>query len=159
MLDCFTPGPLKGVNFPINAWNEWKSKNELGEQHKWLDECIALFQKDYQVSYLIASLAGDYSTLYHEWAHAIFHLDEEFRKTVHKMWGELEEDLRIAIKKELTMRNYVEAVFADEFQAYLVEDCAGFGSRWAARLRPCQVQLKRLVSQPALETAVGLDEC
>jgi hypothetical protein len=115
-----------------------------------------MVQKPDPCVYIIASIAGDQSTLLHEWAHATYFIDKSFKDVCDEMYDGLEPTIRIAIEKELAMRKYSPSVYKDEFQAYVLEDCADFGKRWSNILRPHHLKLRQLVDRPKLDRVFSL---
>ncbi|KAJ3109535.1 hypothetical protein HDU97_005192 [Phlyctochytrium planicorne] len=150
-------GPLKGVNMPTRVYFEWTQNantGSLSEQELSFKALIAggwkthvdglVRANDTSVDYIIASLVSDASTVLHEWAHARFFMDASYREACEKAFSELDDNIRIAIEKELAMWNYKPSVFVDEFHAYVVEDPSSFGKRWESSLREAHLLLKSL---------------
>ncbi|KAI9007100.1 hypothetical protein BC832DRAFT_522995, partial [Gaertneriomyces semiglobifer] len=100
------------------------------------------------VTYICGYLIGDRSTLLHEWAHAVFCLSPAYRGLCDKLYAELDHTCRIAIQKELTLRNYKEDVHMDEWQAYCVEGPNDFGKKWARHLSEPHRLLRKEVGGP-----------
>jgi hypothetical protein len=112
--------------------------------------------EDHQnLDYLMASLKGDASTLYHEYAHARFHLDDSLKAMAQDMYNTLPLQIRKTVDLELKMRGYQESVFVDEFQAYLLESPEDFGRRWGPQLRPMHDQLRKKIPKPDLKNEIN----
>lgn len=135
-------GPLKGINMPFCVYNEWKNTVELTEFESKVCELLE------QPLYLIACLSGDRSTLLHEWAHAYYYSNSEFRLFITDEWNGLDPKTRLAIQKELKLRNYDESVFEDEFQAYILESPSDFGKKLTGTLSPLHLKLKEMIKMP-----------
>jgi hypothetical protein len=140
-------GPLKGVNMPCDVLYNWVyciglHRLELNELELWN------LIKNLDCTYIIACLKGDTSTLLHEYAHAIYHLDNSYKLLVGELWDNLTKSCKLAIGKELSMRNYKEKVWVDEWQAYNVESCREFGSKWAKELSVSHGLLKSRLGKP-----------
>ncbi|KAI9027974.1 hypothetical protein DFJ74DRAFT_704018 [Hyaloraphidium curvatum] len=80
--------------------------------------------------YVVAHIAGDTSTLRHELAHALFFLEETYRDLARGIWNALAKEHRTAVEGALAALGYDEVNYADEFQAYTLED----HTYWAAAL-------------------------
>eukprot|EP00842_Homolaphlyctis_polyrhiza_P006228 jgi/Hompol1/6606/HPOL_000603-RA len=152
-------GPLKGINFPTALLDDWASRtSDITECEEAVLAIVGSKDMDGADSgnsdcsarplYVIAGLANDPSTLLHEWAHARFFLDEQFRAVCTAEWNQLEPDVRLAIERELAMRNYKPDVFIDEFQAYVCESSEDFGRRWSHKLRLPHTRLRSLLNLP-----------
>lgn len=61
--------------------------------------------------------------LSHEYAHALYYLDKNYKKLVNKVWESISDDYRQNVIAELTDGlAYNEATYIDEFNAYTVEN-------------------------------------
>lgn len=97
--------------------------------------------------YLIACLSKDSSTILHEWAHAQYHLDSSYKSLCLDIYhNKLSPQLKLAIEKELRLRSYHPTMYADEFQAYVVETPVEFGKKWIAELKEFHRQLRKHLS-------------
>jgi hypothetical protein len=138
----------------MQVWDNWfKTLETIQEPYQYLDDLFIDIRRENNVKYCIASLSGDSSTLLHEYAHAHYHLNIPYQQLITEIYESLIPEIRSAIEKELTFRNYQQSVFKDEFQAYLIENCNEFGIRFNSKLRPLHIQLRKIISMPALETA------
>jgi hypothetical protein len=140
-------GPLKGVNFPISIYNEWKISTDLTECEKAIAQVIEAIGPEY----LVSCLKKDASTFLHEWAHVVYHFNMDYREEVKAKWMELSGETKIGIEKELSMRNYAPQVYLDEFQAYVRESPGDFGKKFTKELQPIHEFFKRRVMIPNQE--------
>jgi len=69
--------------------------------------------------YLMATLEGDYDTLEHEYAHALWGISQEYQLAQKKNIEALDEKVRNTLCSNLLKMAYVEQVHEDEIQAYL----------------------------------------
>lgn len=165
-------GPLKGVNMPFQFWICWRNRQTfLLPAEIFIEKIVSQLFPDSFTSpleiteydsestarctvplplYLIACLAGDSSSLLHEWAHAIFWKTPPYRELAQDYWESLDCIARIAIEKELIARGYHPDVFVDEYQAYVLESAVEFGKRWKLNLIASHVKFRSLVSAPTL---------
>lgn len=73
-------------------------------------------------AYVVAYIDGDDSTLRHELAHALFYLEATYRTLARSIWDSLGKDHRTSVENALCALGYDETNYADEFQAYTLED-------------------------------------
>jgi hypothetical protein len=139
-------GPLKGVNMPFEFYINWYSDHDQSEQEKSMHDLII----DSDCKYIIASLIGDQSSLYHEWAHAYYHLNPEFQIIVKEMFDALPDHIKKVIIYDLQMKGYSSVNFLDEFQAYLIENANEFGKKCYNILVPIHLKLRELCKRPIL---------
>lgn len=150
-------GPLRGINFPADFYGSWMSSiMSLSEEDNVArlsapEICVSALISAVDPVYILASIKGDQSTLYHEWAHAMYFVSESVRNLAAELYTGLEPPLKKIVDHDLRMRGYQESVFVDEFQAYLVESPSDFGSKWAGRLRPGHEALRKLIPRPVLQ--------
>ena len=98
-----------------------------------------------RIRYIIACVKGDKSTLLHEWAHARYFLDLDYKQKCVEEFNKLDSAMRIAVERELLSWNYHKNVIVDEFQAYAVEGPLNvFGKKWMGNLREPQTKLRHL---------------
>lgn len=150
-------GPLKGVNFPVMHLLQWATmirkenltKDELEmfslirtKNKKSLMDWENVYEKQLESRYLLACVAGDMSTMLHEWAHAVYYLDEDYKRLSHQLYEQLPGDIKEIIDKELAFRNYRDDVFVDEFQAYVVEGPSELGKKLTMQLMQSHKMLK-----------------
>lgn len=114
-----------GFNVPGHVYDEWFDlfhHDELTEYEQELSHLIRENRPKEGPFYVIASLEKDKSTIDHEIAHALFHLNKNYRldmtTLVIKMNQEFPEN-KERLKNYLNELGYNEKVFVDEFQAYL----------------------------------------
>ena len=155
-------GPLKGVNFPATHWKSWieKDKNDdILSENPFVREgeyfISKLFSSIPKMVYVVACIKGDRSSLVHEWAHFFYHINEDYRQIVKDLWMNLDKSVKLAIEKDLLMRNYDYQVIIDEFQAYLVETPTEFGKKWKDYLYGIHVKLRNI--QPSFEKSKSTD--
>ncbi|KAL3898495.1 MAG: hypothetical protein SGCHY_002706 [Lobulomycetales sp.] len=109
--------------------------------------------------YLIACLKRDVSSQKHEYAHAMYHMDLEYRGFAENLYNQLSKQCKVAIGKELELRNYASDKWIDEWQAYTVETCREFGRKWVDELSaPHQHLRSRLGKLPSLVSTAIEDE-
>ncbi|KAJ3295073.1 hypothetical protein HDU79_009909 [Rhizoclosmatium sp. JEL0117] len=99
--------------------------------------------------YIIAHTISDKDTFVHEWAHAVYYLRPQYRALCEKVLLEqANESLRTHVQKELRVWGYDDAVYLDEFQAYVVEGPVSvFGKKWAGELSALQKVLREGVGE------------
>ncbi|KAJ3196601.1 hypothetical protein HK101_008393 [Irineochytrium annulatum] len=153
-------GPLRGANMPITSFLKFcdglqdSGGSALEEDEKHVREVIkeaklaAVTAKVEPPCYLIAAVKADRPTLAHEWAHARFYVDEDYRAQCVKVYDTLDEAVRAGIIKELIGWNYQPAGYVDEFQAYVVEDAGSFGEKWRSALKKSNIILKVACGPP-----------
>ncbi|WFC98535.1 enhancer of mRNA decapping [Malassezia yamatoensis] len=79
-----------------------------------------LFEIEPRPSYLISSLVHHADVaLAHERLHALYHLSQAYRELLASIWEDLPRNIQNTIQYDLKMRGYKEAVYQDEFGAYL----------------------------------------
>jgi hypothetical protein len=155
--DCYEGGKLrgalKGINMPYDVLYNWTYSIGL---HRLKAEELKLWIKieKLDVKYVIACIKGDSGTMLHEYAHAIYHLDDSYRKLVGQLWENISKLCIIAICKELKIRNYKEEMWVDEWQAYTVESCREFGKKWGEELLESHQILRKRLGKPAV-----VEEC
>ena len=71
--------------------------------------------------YVIAFVSGDQITRRHEFLHAKYYLDLEYRQQATRLWSRLADRDRARIEKLFTEIGYNTDRFIDEFQAYYFE--------------------------------------
>lgn len=138
-------GPLLGVNMPTSVYSRWRSSVALTKEELVVDSLIAANV------YICCSVTR--ASLLHEWAHSVYYLNQEYRLLVDSLFAEIaleNKQLMRKIHQDLVLRNYHPRVFADEWQAYVVENPADFGSKWTSVLRKYQVMLRKHVTLPNL---------
>ena len=140
-------GPLKGINFPFEFYKDWISshKESLNSLEKQVYDLI----KD--CKYIIASLIGDQSSLYHEWAHAYYFLNPKFQIFVQEMFDDLPAQIKKVILNDLKMKGYSSNVFLDEFQAYVLENPNEFGKKCSNTLTLLHQKLREIIQRPVLQ--------
>ena len=69
--------------------------------------------------YLIATEKGKVSTIQHEIAHALYHLDDNYKEKMDGFSAQLPKDLMKTFWEKLNALGYGDNVVHDEFQAYL----------------------------------------
>ena len=151
-------GKLRGCNLPI----EFYLKNKIldNEAEIYIEKCITFHLQDntLDIKYIIACLENDKSTLLHEFSHAYYYLNDDYKALVSSEYTFLERKVRQCIEKDLEMRGYHPSVYQDEFQAFVIESDCDFGKRFKTLLNPLHLQFKGIVKMPefkALEVVVG----
>jgi hypothetical protein len=143
-------GPILGINMPFNVLYNFVFSiglHRLDPEERELWNVIGGFDS----SYVIAYLKGDTSSLLHEYAHAVYYLDSSYRHLVSELWETLTKACKVAIGKELTIRNYKEDVWVDEWQAYTCESSREFGKKWSEELSESHRLLKARLGRPVVE--------
>lgn len=111
-----------GFNIPSNVFKNWMRDfaHDFSAKEKAL---ITLLAKHVNLEtekfYLIATEKGKVSTIQHEIAHALYHLDENYKIKMDSLSALLPESLMKTFWKKLNDLGYADNVVADEFQAYL----------------------------------------
>jgi bifunctional DNase/RNase len=139
-------GPLKGVNIPLPFYLNWYSVNVLSDQEQSVHDLII----DSGCEYMIASLMGDQSSLYHEWAHAYYYLNPQFQSIVKELFDSLPDHITKVVIYDLKMKGYSSVNFLDEFQAYVIENPNEFGKKCYNVLVPIHHKLRDLCKRPKL---------
>ena len=135
-------GPLKGVNLPSSSYNAWLlSEPALSSAEEFINSILL----DNPAEYIIAHIKNDKSTFYHEYSHALYHLDENYKSLANQYWTSLSSTAKKSIQADLKMRNYQPSNYIDEFQAYLVESPFDFGKRFYDELVDMHKVLRRMV--------------
>ena len=142
-------GPLKGVNMPIEILLSWRENANNVTVNEQLVIDFVVGNPKYR--YFIAHLNGDSSTVLHEWCHAYYYFNQEYRDLVSELWESLPIKTRNHVNMELKMRNYHTNVYLDEFQAYVRENPMDFGKKWASDLQDIHLLLKSLIKPPILD--------
>jgi hypothetical protein len=124
--DGHLKGPLRGVNLPWETYLNWHSSVELTASEQEIHNVVSTSD----IKYIVACIRGDTSTLIHEYAHAVFHLNQEYRRIAEKCYHSLDEKIKTYINKELAIRNYTQDKWIDEFQAYILEGPQELGKKF-----------------------------
>ncbi|WFD33970.1 enhancer of mRNA decapping [Malassezia cuniculi] len=157
----------EAFNFPVDALSRWLDALKVAappveEDEPWwkgacTEEECEFIQYVYDTSvlnecrYIISSLIAQADTsLAHERLHALYALSERYKRLVHSLWDDLPKPAAAAISFDLKMRGYAEAVWPDEFGAYLgvrvpttrrTEPTLEFGNKNAEACRDARRQL------------------
>jgi hypothetical protein len=150
---------------PLQFWIDWvRAEPSLQPAEAWLKDCCDQISS-HEINYLIASLKGDTSSLLHEWAHARYFQDQEYclfmydcLHLIHRqnIYSNLDSKLKSSIETELLLRKYKPHVFADEFQAYILESPIDFGKKFKDQLLPIHTKLRQLISLPRLYESISI---
>ncbi|WFD42622.1 enhancer of mRNA decapping [Malassezia psittaci] len=126
----------EAFNLPIDAVSSWLKAMEDAQRDSsdqettpwWHSFCNAeeielldtLFELESRPSYLISSLVHHADVaLAHERLHALYHLSQAYRQLLASIWDDIPRNIRNTIEYDLKLRGYKEAVYQDEFGAYL----------------------------------------
>lgn len=157
----------EAFNFPVDALKRWletmKAVSPAAPEDApcWSSECnedenaLLRYIEDNgvleQYKYVVSALISQAETsLAHERLHALYALSENYRTFVHHLWNDLPRSSAAAIALDLKMRGYSEAVWPDEFGAYLgvrvptsrrTEPTLEFGNKNAEACREARTQL------------------
>ena len=103
---------ISGFNFPM----------------KYVTKDNPLYIYHNQADYVISYKNGDRHTKLHELQHAKYYLDEEYKKSVQKLWDSFEESSKKMIIEMLLRMKYANNmdILIDEFQAYYHTEKANF---------------------------------
>lgn len=169
--------PTDALRRWLNAMKQASPRAPEGEEQWWTPSCNAvedellryIFEHDLLEStqYVVSALIPQAETsLAHERLHALYALSERYRALVHRLWDDLPKAAASAISLDLKMRGYSEAVWPDEFGAYLgvrvpttrkTDPALEFGKKNADVCHDVRVQL--LAQIPAFwEEDVGVSE-
>lgn len=103
----------------------------LSNKEKQIHEVVKPYISSGEKYYLIASCEGDESVLDHEIAHALWYLDEDYKKEVSEyVKNNFPESVLSIFKKELLEKGYCEEVLDDEIQAYLTTSEPSYLEAW-----------------------------
>lgn len=111
-----------GFNIPSNVFKNWMKDfaHDFSPKEK---ELIALISEHVDLKnekfYLIATEKGKVSTIQHEIAHALYHLDDNYKEKMDGFSAQLPKDLMKTFWEKLNALGYGDNVVHDEFQAYL----------------------------------------
>jgi|Laugresu1bdmlbsd_1035121.scaffolds.fasta_scaffold28976_2 hypothetical protein len=114
-----------GINFPMSFVSSFYSKDKNNQNADLL-----VFLKKYSNNfYVIVYKKGDVITKLHEEFHAKYHMDEDHRKNVKKIWHSLDKESKKRIIEMLEKMKYPkdnEEILIDEFQAYFFTEQKNF---------------------------------
>lgn len=91
--------------------------------------------------YIIGCLSKDKETLKHEIAHAMYYLDDEYRKECHSLTKQITKSDYLFICKKLKSMGYHRSVCDDEIQAYF---STGLHESFKNRAKKYQSRYKKL---------------
>jgi hypothetical protein len=119
----------KGFNIPGKVFSEWISAYDFDDMAHFRDREVKLFEKliakevplyNFE-GYLIAVAEDDENlqcTIDHELAHALFHLDKDYKKKCLALINELAPEKVKKYEDNLIKEGYAKKVLKDEIQAY-----------------------------------------
>lgn len=134
-------GPLRGINMPFEDLFHFVYCIGLHKLSVLELETWNSIQKQSPL-YIIAHLSSDKSTLLHEWSHAIYHMDQEYRLFAQQLYTNLDPGCKKAVCHDLSLRRYDPERYIDEWQAYTVETPREFGKKWTPYLESAHLQLR-----------------
>lgn len=110
-----------GFNFPGKVFETFLKvfENNLSRRERHLAKEVFLRVDRSRPYYVIATLPNSEDTIRHELAHALFCVNEEYRKKAEELVCELPLEVRDKIEIGLSGLGYSEDVHVDEIQAYL----------------------------------------
>lgn len=106
------PGHIVRKFFDVFEGNLLQKEQKL---YELLEDIILSGEKFYLTG---CSDESDSSALHHEYAHAFYYLDSEYKRDMNELLNELNKKQRTAFNKCLSKNKYAKAVYNDEMQAY-----------------------------------------
>lgn len=107
-----------GFNIPGHVLNMFFANFDLTSREKALRDLIAKNTPGNRF-YVIAARKGDALTMDHEVAHAMFYLDEDYRKAASKLVKQMDPKLRKKLETTFKEWGYAREVYVDELNAYM----------------------------------------
>lgn len=107
-------------------------------------------------SYLIS--VTNKSAIHHELLHALFFFHPGYRDKVEGIWRGLSRKCRMRVSNDLSMRDYGEQVWVDEFQAYVSENAGEFGGKVSAECNGAGIVLREAQAQAWEELNVNISQ-
>lgn len=125
-LDAFTDddgevsyfNSWSGFNIPGHSLNMFFANFDLTSREEALRDLIAKNTPGNRF-YVIAARKDDALTMEHEIAHAMFYLDEEYRKAAAKLVKQMDPVLRKKLEIVFKEWGYAREVYVDELNAYM----------------------------------------
>jgi len=110
-----------GFNFPGNVFEKFLRvfENDLSRRERRLAKEVFARVNRGNPYYIIATLPSAEETIRHELAHALFCVDEEYKKSSEEGVFNLPLEIREKMESGLTALGYSSDVHVDEIQAYL----------------------------------------
>lgn len=106
-----------GHNFSACELKEYLAQTKNNDKDKaWLQELVTIIYP--KSKYIIGYVSGDIKTKKHEICHALFHVDETYKKKMLVMWQSLDTLTKERIVDFLSRLGYPPEKHIDEFQAY-----------------------------------------
>lgn len=112
-----------GFNMPLIVAKKCYEINDIETPY---DEILNSIVERYFVNgkrkYLIGVESLNSSTFEHEMCHAMYYVDEEYRKKADELTASLSDSVKKKMKKNLSNMGYNSSVFKDEVQAYMATE-------------------------------------
>lgn len=117
-----------GFNIPGHVVENFHDlfRFHFSEKEKWLMDRLPIHGRN--KFYVIGTKTTDASALRHEIAHALYYLDDQYRKDMDERLGNLPAKFRSEMREWLLETGYDESVVEDEIHAYLIEAQTGDGT-------------------------------
>jgi hypothetical protein len=110
-----------GYNFPSSILEDMKNFPHLIPMEKNIIEVLE--KQNLEKYYIIASVGEDKKSAFkHEMAHALFYLNEDYRKEIIKIVNSIPDEKLEQMYETLRSRMYDDCVLLDETQAYLIDN-------------------------------------
>lgn len=111
----------EGFNIPGNIVLSFfeKLNNDLRPKEKFILELLTKYIDNNDANfYVIGSIDDHLITLRHEYAHALYYLNEDYRCYREYMLEETSDELKTYLYDKLAKKGYYQNMFNDEIQAY-----------------------------------------
>lgn len=109
-----------GFNIPGDKLQEFDSRFcDWTKRELKLLKLIDKHTKGMDKFYVIAAKEGDVQTMDHEIAHAMFYLDDDYRKAASKLVAVMDPTMRQKMEKIFLEWGYARQVWVDELNAYM----------------------------------------
>lgn len=154
-------GYWSGFNIPSDVFQQWMKDfaHDFSSKEKALIELISKYVDiKNEKYYIIASEKGKVSTIQHEIAHALYHLNENYKSHMDTLSSTLPVDFKDTFKKTLNKMGYADSVILDETQAYLsTSDAEYFQNRLSmdvSHLKTQMAEMKKYIDSYASENSI-----
>ena len=107
-----------GFNFPYHYIDELDKSHD-----KWKKEIelIEVVRSIPNVKYIIGVMVGKDAALDHELAHALFHINKEYKAKAIALVNELPRKIRTDMEWKLSVMGYSKKTMVDELHAYMID--------------------------------------
>lgn len=141
-------GYWSGFNIPSDVFQQWMKDfaHDFSPKEKALIELIKeKVDIENEKFYIIASEKGKICTIQHEIAHALYHLNDNYKLHMDSLTAKLPHDFKATFKKTLNEMGYADTVMLDETQAYLAtSDVEYFKNRLSIDVSHLTTQMEEM---------------